>query len=109
MKKLLSILVVVFALAISTQDANAQQRPEEVAKSQVAALSETLELSGEDQRALFRIFVKKEAAYARQVTGQDLSNPTVASAKNEIDATFEKELKAALTPEQFKKYKESVE
>lgn len=109
MKKLITLMVVVFALAFSTQDANAQQRPEDAAKIQVAALSETLELNGDDQRALFRVFVKKEAAYARQVTGQDLSNPTVAAAKKDIDATFEKELKAALTPEQYKKYKASIE
>lgn len=109
MKKLIALLVVVFALALSTQDANAQQRPEDAAKIQVAALSETLELNGDDQRALFRVFVKKEAAYSKQVVGKDLSNPTVAAAKKDIDATFEKELKATLTPEQYKKYKATIE
>lgn len=109
MKRLIAILVVLFAVAFSTQDANAQQRPEDVAKIQIAAISETLELNGEEQRTLFRVFVKKEAAYARQVTGQDLSNPSVAAAKKDIDATFEKELKAALTPEQYKMYKASIE
>jgi len=109
MKKLIALLIIVFALAFSTQDANAQQRPEDAAKIQVAALSETLELNGDEQRALFRVFVKKEAAYARQVTGQDLSNPTVVAAKKEIDSNFEKELKAVLTPEQYKRYKASIE
>lgn len=109
MKNLISLLLVIFALAFSTQDANAQQRPEDAAKAQIAALSQTLELSGDDQRALFRVFVKKEAAYSKQVAGKDLSNPTVAAAKKEIDATFEEELKTVLSPEQFKKYQASID
>lgn len=109
MKKFLSLIVMIFALAFNTQDANAQERPEEIAKNKVAEISQALELTGEQQRALWRVFVKKESAYAKQIKGNDLSNPAVAAAKKDIDATFDKDLQEALTPEQYKKYKSTIE
>lgn len=109
MKKLITLLVVMFAIAFSAQDANAQQKPEDIAKTKAAELSKTLELNDDQQRALWRAFVKKESAYAKQVTGQDLSNATVAAAKKEIDATLDKEVKAILTPEQYRLYLASIE
>lgn len=109
MKKILTLIVFILAIGFTSQDAQAQQRPEETAKMKVAEISETLDLNGDQQRALFRVFVKKEAAYSKQVAGQDLNNPSVTAAKKEIDATFEKELKAVLSPEQFKKYKSTIE
>lgn len=102
-------MAVLFAIAFNVQDANAQQKPEDIAKMKVAELNVSLELTGDQQRALWRVLVKKESAYAKQVTGQDLSNSSVASAKKEIDATLEKEAKAILTPEQFKKFMASIE
>lgn len=109
MKKFLSLMVVIFALAFNIQDTNAQQRPEEVAKKKVAEISQTLELTGEQQRTLWRALVKKESAYAKQIHNNDLSNPAVAAAKKDIDATYDKDLKEILTPEQYKKYKSSIE
>lgn len=109
MKKFIALIVVLFALAFNAQDAIAQQKPEEIAKLKVAELSETLELTGDQQRALWRAFVKKESAYARQVAGQDLSSAAVANAKKEIDATLDKEVKAVLTPQQYQQYLASIE
>lgn len=104
MKKLIPLLLIAFAFIFSAQDVNAQQRPEEIAKLKVAELSQNLDLSGEQQRSLWRVLVKKEAAYAKQVAGQDLNSATVANSKKEIEATFDKEIKEILTPEQYKKY-----
>lgn len=109
MKKLIALIAVLFAIAFNAQEVNAQQKPEDIAKMKTAELSEVLELNGDQQRALWRALVKKESAYAKQITGQDLSNATVAAAKKEIDATLEKELKTFLTPEQFKLYLATIE
>lgn len=109
MKKIITLIVVLFAIAFNTQDANAQQKPEDIAKTKAAELSKTLELNDDQQRALWRAFVKKESAYAKQVSGQDLSNSNVAAAKKEIDATLDREVKAILTPEQYNRYLASIE
>lgn len=109
MKKFLSLIVVIFALAFNSQDANAQQRPEDVAKNKVAEISQALDLSGEQQRALWRVFVKKESAYAKHINGNDLSKPEVAATKKKIDATFDKDLQEVLSPEQYNKYKSTIE
>jgi hypothetical protein len=109
MKKLITLIAVLFAFVFNAHDANAQQKPEEIAKLKTAELSEILELNGDQQQAMWRALVKMESAYAKQVTGKDLSNPTVAAAKKEIDATLAERVKAILTPEQYKLYLASIE
>jgi hypothetical protein len=109
MKKLITLLVLMFAIAFATQNANAQQKPEDIAKVKVAELSESLELTVDQQQAMWRALVRKESAYAKQVTGQDLSNATVAAAKKEIDATLDERVKSILTPEQYKLYLATIE
>jgi len=106
MKKIITLGIFAIVLLFSTQSATAQERVEDIAKMQVAKLSEAVQLTGDQQRTLFRVFVAKESGYAKQVKGKDINNAEVAQAKAQIDANFEKELKATLTPEQFNKYKE---
>lgn len=98
MKKFVSILAVTFLMLLGSSSVFAQQKPEEIAKVKVAELSEKLELTGDQQRTLFRVFVKKEAAYAKSSISE--------ADKKAVDETFEKELKAALTADQYKQYKE---
>ncbi|MEX0995503.1 MAG: hypothetical protein WDZ45_00480 [Flavobacteriaceae bacterium] len=98
MKKLITLLLIAFAFTFSVQDANAQQRPEEVAKLKVAELSQTLDLTGDQQRSLWRVMVKKESALAK-----------AGESTQEIEATFDKEIKEILTPEQYKKYLTTIE
>lgn len=98
MKKFITLLLIAFAFTFNIQDANAQQRPEEVAKIKVAELSQTLDLSGEQQRSLWRVLVKKESAISK-----------AGGSTQEIEATFNKEIKEVLTPEQYTKYKASIE
>lgn len=109
MKKLITLMAVFFAIAFNIQNINAQQKPEDIAKLKVAELSQTLDLTGDQQRALWRALVKKESAYAKQVNGQDLNNATVAASKKEIDATLNSEVKSILTPEQYKQYLSTIE
>lgn len=109
MKKIITLIVVLFAIAFTSQNANAQQKPEDIAKTKTAELTKTLELNGDQQQAMWRALVKKESAYAKQVTGQDLSNSTVVATKKEIDATLDERVKAILTPEQYKLYLATIE
>ncbi len=106
MKKLITLGFFAMALLFSTQSIVAQERVEDVAKMQVAKLNDAVQLTGDQQRTLFRVFVAKESGYAKQVKGKDLNNADVAQAKAQIDAAFDKDLKATLTPEQYNKYKE---
>ena len=104
MKKLFFYFVfAVFTFAVS-QPVQAQQKPEVIAKQKVAELSQELNLSGEQQRSLFRVYVLKESDYAKKVNGKDLSNPEVAAAKKNIDQTLDKGVKRVLTDEQYTKY-----
>jgi len=98
MKKLITLLLIAFAFTFSIQDANAQQRPEEVAKLKVAELSQSLDLTGDQQRSLWRVLVKKESAIAK-----------AGESTKEIEATFDKEIKEVLTPEQYQKYLTTIE
>ncbi len=98
MKKLITLLLIAFAFIFSVQDANAQQRPEEVAKLKVAELSQSLDLTGDQQRSLWRVMVKKESALAKE-----------GASTQEIEATFVKEIKEILTPEQYQKYLTTIE
>jgi len=97
MKKITALLVLVFALFVGTQAVSAQQKPEEIAKAKVADLTTQLDLTGDQQRALFRVFVKNEAV---MVKAKSASEEDVKA----MQAVFEKEVKAELTAEQYKKY-----
>ncbi len=106
MKKIITLGFFAIVMLFSTYEITAQERVEDIAKMQVAKLNDAVQLTGDQQRTLFRVFVAKESGYAKQVKGKDLSNTEVSQAKANIDDTFEKNLKATLTPEQYKKYKE---
>lgn len=105
MKKIFFYLLFALFTLGSTQSAFSQAKPEEIAKQKVADLSAKLDLTEKQRRDLFRPFVMKEADYAKQVNGKDLSNAEVANAKNKIDATLDKEVKQILTAEQYAAYK----
>lgn len=98
MKKLITLVLIAFAFIFSVQDVNAQQRPEEVAKLKVAELSQTLDLTGDQQRSLWRVMVKKESALAK-----------AGESTQEIESTFDKEIKEILTPKQYQKYLTTIE
>lgn len=105
MKKLLSVLAFAFVMVLSIQNTTAQERPEVVAKMQVAELSTELNLNGDQQRTLFRALVANEINYRKHVNGKDMSNATVQADKKKFDAALDAAMKKNLTAEQYNKWK----
>lgn len=110
MKKLLTVIAFASAMLIGANSASAQSlkqdqdRPEVVAKKKVSDLSEQLDLTGDQQRSLFRAYVSKEVNYRKYVNGKDLSDPAVAANKKKYDDVFVAAVKKQLTAEQYKKW-----
>lgn len=109
MKKLFLLVATALFTLGTIQTAVAQAKPEEIAKAKVAEMSTALDLTGDQQRALFRSFVMKEADYAKQINGKDLNNAEVANAKKAIDTRLDAEVKKVLTAEQYAQYKKMDE
>jgi len=105
MKKLLSVLAFAFVMVLSVQNATAQERPEAVAKTQVAELSTELGLNGDQQRTLFRALVANEINYRKHVNGKDLNNATVKADKKKFDSALDAAMKKNLTAEQYTTWK----
>ena len=110
MKNLLSIIAFAFVMMLSVQSISAQSlsqdqdSPEAVAKQKVSDLSNQLDLTGDQQRTLYRAFVAKEVNYSKHVTGKDATSADVIANKNKFDETFMTSMKKTLTDEQYKKW-----
>ena len=93
MKRIIALLALMLFSLVGMNTAEAQElnrskdRPEAIAKEQVAELTPTLGLNGEQQRTLFRVLVKNETSKKK---GEEY----------DLDA----EMKKALSPEQYKKW-----
>lgn len=74
-------------------------RPDEAAKIQVDQMSQTVNLDGSQQRALFRALVSESTR-----SGQSPQILLAKAAKNQNEA-FLQTLKSILTPDQFRKWK----
>ena len=114
MKKLLSVIAFAFVIMFSAQTISAQSlkqdqdRPEVVAKSQVAELTKQLNLTGDQSRTLYRAFVSKEVNYRKLINNKDAKSPDVIANKNKIDNTFKASMKKTLTEEQYSKWLSSL-
>jgi hypothetical protein len=110
MKNLFKVITVSFVMLLGMSTMNAQglkqdqNKPEVIAKAQTAELSKELSLNGEQQRAVFRALVSKEANYKKQVNGQDMKNAAVKASKQKIDQALEAAMKKTLTADQFTKW-----
>ena len=104
MKKLLSVLAFAFVMVLSVQNATAQERPEAVAKTQVAELSTELGLNGDQQRTLFRALVANEINYRKYVNGKDMSSASVQADKKKFDTALDAAMKKNLTADQYNKW-----
>ncbi len=115
MKKLLSVIAFAFVIMFSAQNSTAQSlkqdqdRPEVVAKTQVAELTKQLDLTGDQSRTLYRAFVSKEVNYRKLVNDKDAKSPDVIANKNKIDNTFMSSMKTTLTEEQYAKWLSSLD
>jgi hypothetical protein len=110
MKNLLTVIAFAFVMVLGVQNTSAQNltqdqdRPEVVAKTQTAELTETLGLTGDQSRSVFRALVANEVNYRKHVQGKDLSNPTVAADKKKFDDVLKTTMQKTLTEAQYKKW-----
>lgn len=110
MKNTLKIIAVSFVMLLGIGTMNAQtlkqgsDKPEVIAKQKTAQISKALELSGDQQRTIFRAFVINESNTKKNITGKDANDPTVKTLKKKYAATLQESIKNVLTPAQFKKW-----
>lgn len=107
MKKIFSTAVLGFLLFLGSTAVQAQglsisnDRPEDIAKTKVSMIHDQLELSGDQQRALFRAYVKWEVDYKKYIADKDTNSPAVLQQKTKLNNDLEKAVKKELTAEQF--------
>lgn len=110
MKNLLTAFAFVTALFFGMSDLSAQNltqdqnRPEVIAKQKVADMSQPLDLTGDQQRAMFRYYASHLSTMKKYVDGKDASNPEVAANKKKYDAVFMTGVKKTLSAAQFTKW-----
>lgn len=107
MKKILTVFVFAITMILGTQMSSAQQlsqdnsRPEVIAKTETAQLTKSLNLNGDQSRAIFRALVAKEVGYQKSVEGKDVNNATVATEKKKLDDQLDASMKKTLTADQY--------
>lgn len=112
MKKLLNTVVIFFFLFLGAIGVHAQgltvsdKRPENIAKEKVSLIHNQLNLSGDQQRALFRAYVKREVGIKKNITDKDTTSPAVQQQIAILNIELEKAVEKELTAEQFKQWKE---
>ena len=79
-----------------------QNRPEVIAKAEIEKVDAKLNLSDEQERALFRAYVGKIVSYRKSVDGKDASSTAVAAAKDKIDTNFNAAVKKVLGDDKYK-------
>lgn len=111
MKRFFQLVLLVVAFGFASQGAQAQtltespDKPDVVAKAEVAKLTKTLNLSDAQQRTLFRVLLAKEVNYRKNVKGKDPNNPNVSHSIKKIQENLVNGMKETLTEEQFAKWK----
>ena len=107
MKNVLTVFAFAASMLFGMQNISAQQlsqdssRPEVIAKTETAKLTETLNLNGDQSRAIFRALVAKEVSYRKNVTGKDANSAAVTAEKKKIDAQLNDAMKKELTDAQY--------
>ncbi len=110
MKNIFKVIAMSFVMLAGIGSMNAQDlkqdqdRPEVIAKQQVSDLNDALQLSGDQQRTIFRALVSKASNYKKHVDGKSASDPTVIANKKKFDDVHNKIMKKTLTAEQYKKW-----
>jgi len=107
MKNLLTVIAFAFVMLFGIQNSAAQElsqdqdRPEVIAKTQVAKLTQDLGLTGDQSRNIFRALVAKEVNYKKHIKGNDPNNAKIIALKKEYNDNFNESMKKNLTPEQY--------
>lgn len=111
MKNLITIVIFSIVMLFGSTNTIAQSltlnsdRPEVIAKTKTASLNEKLQLSGDQQRSVFRSLVAKEVNYKKNIHGKDISDVKVIAAKKKYDDALTTSMKKTLTAAQFKQWK----
>ena len=107
MKQLITVFVFAITMILGVQTTSAQSlsqdksRPEVIAKAETAKLTESLGLSGDQGRTVFRALVAKEVGYQKNVDGKNLKDASVASEKKKLDDQLKEAMKKTLTADQY--------
>ncbi len=107
MKQLITVFVFAITMLLGVQTTSAQSlsqdksRPEVIAKAETAKLTESLGLSGDQGRTVFRALVAKEVGYQKNVDGKNLKDASVASEKKKLDDQLKEAMKKTLTADQY--------
>lgn len=115
MKNILRVFAITGLLVLGGQSMSAQSlsqdqnRPEAIAKTETAKLSETLGLNGDQTRAVFRALVAKEVGYLKYVEGKELSSAPAVAEKAKLDETLNAQMKKTLTAEQYTNWVKSLD
>lgn len=113
MRNIIKITAIGIFLFIGSVNVQAQglsvadNRPEVIAKKQVSMISEQIELSGDQQRTLFRAYVKKEVGYKKYITGKPSNDAEALKQKKLLDQELEATVKKELSSDQFEKWKKT--
>ena len=94
--------VVVHAQGLTVSD----KRPENIAKEKISMIQKEIELSGDQQRALFRAYVKREVGIKKHIADKDPKSPAVQQQKSILNNELEKAVEKELTVEQFAQWKQ---
>jgi hypothetical protein len=112
MKNLITIIAFATAMLFGPANTVAQSlslnsdRPEVIAKTKTASLNQKLELSGEQQRSVFRALVAKEVNYRKKINGKDITDVKVIAEQKNFDDAYTASMRETLTAAQFKQWKE---
>ena len=107
MKNIFRIIALSFVLCLGINTVQAQSlkqdqnRPEVVAKKQTADLSEALDLTGDQQRSVFRALVTYKSGHKR-IEGKSAS--VVAAEKKKLNEDLKVSMKKILTDVQYKQW-----
>lgn len=110
MKNILKVVAVSFVMLLGMGSMNAQtlkqesNKPEVIAKEKTAQVSKALNLSGDQERTIFRAFVINESNTKKNIAGKDANDPTVRTLKKKYAETLEESIKKVLTADQYKKW-----
>lgn len=110
MKRFFKLALIALVFGLGSQSIQAQtlsesaDKPDVVAKAELAKLDKALDLSDEQERTLFRVLLAKEVDYRKSVKGKDPENQNVVWSARKIKENFEKGMKEALTDKQYKKW-----
>lgn len=107
MKKLITICAFIFAFSLTTTT-NAQEKlksPEAIAKEQVNAMTQQLNLNGDQQRALWKALVTKQSSVNEAIQNKgNLSEAELKKMNMKINAQLDNSMSKILSKDQYKQY-----